>query len=79
MSYTGRQYKKANVEIANIILIKPQEDSYLVNTWKILDSEAKKNPSNHPATHFQNTSDEVGPDGTCNHQQEKDFQLLEYN
>lgn len=48
-----------------------QERAYLVNTWKILDEEAKNNPSNQPTSHLQYTSQQVVPGGTYKDQQRK--------
>lgn len=45
--------------------------SYLVNTRKVLDEEAQKNPSNHPTSHLQDPPEEVVPSGAWKDQQRK--------
>lgn len=44
-------------------MIMLQDHAYLVNTRKVLDEKAKKNPSNHPTGHLQDTSQKVVPSG----------------
>lgn len=48
-----------------------EEHAYLVDTRKVLDEEAEKNPSNHPTSHLQHASQEVVPSGAYKDQQVK--------
>lgn len=48
-----------------------QKRTNLVNTWKILDEEAKNNPCNQPTGHLQYTSQQVVPGGAYRDQQRK--------
>lgn len=41
-----------------------QEHAYLINTRKVLDEEAKDNPSYQATSDLQHTSQEVVPRGT---------------
>lgn len=52
-------------------------NSYLINTWKVLDDEAKKNASKHTPSHLQYTSQQVVPGGAYNQSAEIDTQIIE--